>query len=183
MAHKDESITVGTWEDDWMKEEYVRTNSYETMDIIFEDEYGARQEGYATVSNNASVTFTIYKCEDGEKSLVSGWANVAKNADGSIPLDWQGDIIDPQVLEDAAVDFMMNYRESGEIHEGDAVGTVVESIVFTKDKQAAIGIPEGTIPEGWFITVKIHDQEVFEKVKSGEYSMFSIQGSGERHAV
>lgn len=118
-----------------------------------------------------------------DQGLVSGWANVAVNADGTIPLDWQGDIIRPEVLEKAAIDFMLNYRESGEMHQGSSVGTVVESIVFTKDKQAALGIPEGVVPEGWFITVKIEDNDVFEKVKSGKYRMFSIQGHGNRVPV
>lgn len=118
-----------------------------------------------------------------DQGLVSGWANVAVNADGTIPLDWQGDIIRPEVLEKAAIDFMLNYRESGEMHQGSSVGTVVESIVFTKDKQAALGIPEGVLPEGWFITVKIEDNDVFEKVKSGKYRMFSIQGHGKRVPV
>ena len=78
---------------------------------------------------------------------------------------------------------MMDYRESGVNHQGDAKGIVVESVVMTKDKQAAMGIPEGTVPEGWFITVKVLDDEVFQKVKSGEYRMFSIQGTAERVAV
>lgn len=111
-----------------------------------------------------------------DKQLVSGWASVSVNADGSLPLDWQDDTIPPCVLEKAAINFMCEYQESGVGHQGDAVGTVVESIVFTKEKQEAIGIPEGTIPEGWFITVKIHDSEVFAKVKDGTYQMFSIQG-------
>ena len=71
---------------------------------------------------------------------------------------------------------MMDYRDSGVAHEGDSVGTVVESMVFTKEKQEAIGIPEGTVPEGWFITVKINDKDVYAKVKDGTYKMFSIQG-------
>jgi hypothetical protein len=75
---------------------------------------------------------------------------------------------------------MKEYRESGIMHQGESKGIVVESIVFTKAKQAAIGIPEGTIPEGWFITVKIMDPEVFEKVKSGVFRMFSIQGHAKR---
>ena len=124
------------------------------------------------------LNVTIEKAYD--KGLVSGWANVARNADGSIPLDWQGDIIRPEVLEKAAIDFMINYRTSGEMHQGESKGVVVESIVMTKAKQVAMGIPEGTVPEGWFITVKINDPEVFEKVKSGQYKMFSIQGRGKR---
>ena len=124
----------------------------------------------------------IAKAKDDEQ-LVSGWANVSINADGSVPLDWQDDVIAPEILEKAAIQFMTDYRESGEMHKGDAKGTVVESIVFTKEKQEAIGIPEGTVPQGWFITVKVHDPEVFAKVKDGTYKMFSIQGTCKRVKV
>ena len=125
------------------------------------------------------VGFDISKAREDE-GLVSGWANVAINKDGSVPLDWQDDVIAPETLEKAAIDFMLDYRSSGEMHKGDSKGTVVESIVFTKEKQQAIGIPEGTVPEGWFITVKVHDPEVFAKVKDGTYKMFSIQGTAKR---
>lgn len=128
---------------------------------------------------NISVLFDVTKAKEDE-CLVSGWANVAVNADGSLPLDWQGDVIRPEMLEKAAINFMLEYRESGEMHKGKSKGVVVESIVFTKEKQQAIGIPDGTVPEGWFITVKVQDPEVFEKVKSGKYKMFSIQGTAKR---
>lgn len=128
------------------------------------------------------IGFDLYKARESER-LVSGWANVAVNADGSIPLDWQGDVISPEMLEKAANNFMLEYGESGVMHDGDSVGTVVESIVFTKEKQEAIGIPEGTVPMGWFITVKVHDDETFAKVKDGTYKMFSIQGKCRRVKV
>lgn len=130
-------------------------------------------------SMSVTTTFKIAKSNDSE-GLVSGWANVAVNADGTIPLDWQDDVVSPATLEKAAVNFMMEYRGSGVMHEGNSKGIVVESIVFTKEKQAAIGIPEGIVPEGWFITVKILDQEVFELVKDGTFKMFSIQGHAKR---
>ena len=125
------------------------------------------------------VDFTVTKSREDE-GLVSGWANVAVNADGSLPLDWQGDIIRPEVLERAAINFMMDYRGSGVMHEGESQGVVVESIVFTKEKQLVIGIPDGHVPEGWFITVKITNPDVFQAVKEGRYRMFSIQGSSKR---
>ena len=128
---------------------------------------------------HVEVGFQINKAKDAE-GLVSGWASVSVNANGSIPLDWQDDIISPEVLEKAAINFMMDYRDSGVMHEGGSVGTIVESIVFTKDKQEALGIPEGILPIGWFITVKVHDPEVFAKVKDGTYKMFSIQGTCRR---
>lgn len=125
------------------------------------------------------MTFEVSKAREAEQ-LVSGWASVSVNADGSIPLDWSDDIIAPDTLEKAAIDFMLNYRDSGEMHDGDSKGTIVESIVLTKAKQEAMGIPEGTVPVGWFITVKVHDAEVFAKVKNGAYKMFSIQGKCNR---
>ena len=128
---------------------------------------------------SVDVLFDITKSKDDE-GLVSGWANVAVNADGSVPLDWQGDVIRPETLEKAAINFMMDYRGSGVMHEGTEQGAVVESIVFTKEKQQAIGIPEGTVPEGWFITVKVTNEDVFKAVKEGKYKMFSIQGSAKR---
>lgn len=127
---------------------------------------------------DVAVNFKITKSTD--EGLVSGWANVSMQPDGTPPLDWQDDIIMPEVLEKAAINFMLAYRESGVMHKGDSKGIVVESIVFTKAKQEAIGIPEGTIPEGWFITVKILDPAVFEMVKSGVFRMFSIQGNAKR---
>lgn len=125
------------------------------------------------------VDFQLYKARE-DAGLVSGWANVALDKDGKAPLDWQDDVILPETLEKAAIAFMLDYRGSGEMHRGVSKGTVVESIVFTKEKQAALGIPEGILPEGWFITVKVHDPEVFAKVKDGKYRMFSIQGKAKR---
>lgn len=126
-----------------------------------------------------SVGFEISKAREDEQ-LVSGWANVAIDKDGNAPIDWQDDVIAPETLEKAAINFMLDYRGSGEMHKGNSKGTVVESIVLTKEKQRAMGIPEGTVPEGWFITVKVHDPEVFAKVKDGTYRMFSIQGTAKR---
>lgn len=125
------------------------------------------------------VMFDITKAKEDE-GLVSGWANVAVNADGSLPFDWAGDIIRPETLEKAAINFMLEYRGSGVMHEGNEQGIVVESIMLTKEKQAAIGIPEGYVPEGWFITVKVTNPEVFKAVKEGKYKMFSIQGHAKR---
>lgn len=128
------------------------------------------------------MDFCVSKAREDE-GLVSGWANVAKGIDGKPPLDWQDDIISPAELEKAAINFMLDYRDSGEMHKGKTKGTVVESIVMTKEKQAAMGIPEGVVPEGWFITVKVTDPEVFAKVKDGTYRMFSIQGKAKRVEV
>lgn len=164
----DRNRSVSVYRDDGTVQHVYQYEGIETSEEIPVDE-----------SVMLSVDFEVYKARE-EEQLVSGWANVAINKDGSVPLDWQDDVIAPATLEKAAINFMLEYRESGEMHEGDSKGTVVESIVLTKEKQEAIGIPEGTVPEGWFITVKVHDPEVFAKVKDGKYRMFSIQGTAKR---
>jgi hypothetical protein len=60
---------------------------------------------------------------------------------------------------------------------------MVESCVFTKEKMQAMGIPEGIVPEGWWIGFYVEDDEAWEKVKDGTYQMFSIEGQGIREEV
>lgn len=120
---------------------------------------------------------------DDDKHQVFGWANVAIQSDGSIPLDWQGDIIAPRILEKAAYEFVLKYRTSGEMHAGDAVGHLIESVMFTKDKMRAMGIPEGIVPEGWWVGFHVPDDAICEKIRTGEYKMFSIQGKLKKYVV
>lgn len=116
-----------------------------------------------------------------EAQLVFGWANVTVQEDGTTPFDWQGDIIDTEVLESAAYNYVLQHGLANQEHEwGTECGWLVESMMFTKEKMAALGIPEGTIPEGWFVGFYIPDPEVYAKVKSGEYNMFSIEGTAKR---
>lgn len=118
-----------------------------------------------------------------EEQLVFGWASVAKDADGVRPLDWQGDYVDAEDLEPAVYQFNLEFREANVMHEGDAIGELIESVIFTKQKMDAMGIPENVVPEGWWVGFKIHSAETYKKVKSGELRMFSIEGSGVRVPV
>lgn len=126
--------------------------------------------------------FSINKADD-DRHLAFGWANISITADGELIQDRQGDIITPDVLESAAYEFVEFYREGGEMHERGGVAVLIESVMFTKEKMRLMGIPEGTVPEGWWIGFKVLDDEVWEKVKSGEYPMFSIEGEAIRREV
>lgn len=118
---------------------------------------------------------------DAEKQLVFGWANVTVDIDGEPPLDWHGDIIKSEELEVAAYNYVLNWGTTGIEHVWDTdCGWIVESVMFTKEKMAAMGIPEGVIPEGWWIGFYIPDPVVYKKVKDGDFEMFSIQGYGKR---
>jgi hypothetical protein len=126
--------------------------------------------------------FKIAKADD-EKHQAFGWANVSIRADGELIEDWQGDIVEPDVLEQAVYKFVELYREGGEMHERGGVAVLIESVIFTEEKMKAIGIEPGTIPVGWWIGFKVLDDDVWEKVKDGTYSMFSIEGEAQRIEV
>lgn len=126
--------------------------------------------------------FRIMKSDD-EKMLAFGWANVSMRVDGELIEDWQADIIEPEELENAAYEYVLIYREGGEMHERGGVAVLIESVVFTEEKMQAMGIPAGTLPVGWWIGFKITDKDVWEKVKNGTYQMFSIEGEAERVEV
>lgn len=123
--------------------------------------------------------FKIMK-SDSERMLAFGWASISMRIGGELIEDWQKDIIEPKELENAAYHFVELYREGGEMHERGGAAVLIESVVFTKEKMQAIGIPPGTLPVGWWIGFKVLDEEVWEKVKDGTYAMFSIEGEAER---
>ena len=125
----------------------------------------------------------IAKYYDDEK-LVFGWASVARDPQGNVPLDWQGDVIDATDLERAVYKFNLEFRESNDMHQPNSTnGSLVESVVFTKEKMKAMEIPEGIVPEGWWVGFKIDDPIAYQKVKCGLYKMFSIEGSGKRTPI
>lgn len=132
-----------------------------------------------TAENILKGRFKIMKSDD-ERMLAFGWASVSMRIDGEVIEDWQKDIIEPEELEKAAYEFVLLYREGGEMHERGGAAILIESVVFTEEKMRTMGIPEGTLPVGWWIGFKVLDKDVWEKVKDGTYPMFSIEGEAER---
>jgi len=129
-----------------------------------------------------STDFEITKIDD--EHLVFGWLSVAINKSGEVIEDSQGDIIDPEELEKAAYDFVLVSREAGDMHKRvEGIGHIVESMVFTLEKQEALGIPPETVPVGWWVGFKIFDEDVWKRIKSGELSAFSIGGRGQREEI
>lgn len=128
--------------------------------------------------------FSIAKSDD-EQQLVFGWASVAERTNGEQIVDWQEDIVELPELEAAAYDFVQFYREGSEMHErgGFDIAILVESMVFTPEKLALLGIPEHTLPYGWWVGFRVIDDGVWQKVKDGTYKMFSIEGQAVREKV
>ena len=119
---------------------------------------------------------------DEDQNLVFGWFSVAVKADGAPVVDRQNDIITTEELEGAAYDFVLQFREADERHRGVAIGQLVESMMFTKEKMEILGIPAGSMPEGWWGGFKL-DDATFAKVKKGDYGMFSIEVFAIREAA
>lgn len=133
-------------------------------------------------SSTVKGRFKIAKSIE-DKRIAFGWASIAKDEAGNDLVDLSDDIIEPDTLENAAYEFVKLYREGGEMHERGGCATLVESMVFTPEKMSAMGIPDGTLPTGWWIGFHVTDDEVWSKVKSGEYPMFSIEGEAVREPV
>jgi hypothetical protein len=129
-----------------------------------------------------SGEYQVAKADD-EQQIIFGWANIAVTKSGEQTVDHHADLIDPVELEAAAYDFMLNARVSGEEHTGQVDAECVESIVFTKEKAEALGIPEGILPEaGWWVGFHIPDRDSYLRARD-EKRMFSIEGTAIREPV
>lgn len=128
--------------------------------------------------------FKILKADDDQR-LVFGWASVIITVDGEKLEDLQHDMIDPEDLEEAAYEYVLNFRDTGEEHLPGyrKKGKLVESCVFTPEKQKAMGIPEGIVPVAWWIGFKIDDEATWRRIKDGTYKMFSIEGKAQREPI
>jgi len=117
---------------------------------------------------------------DTMRQLVFGWSSVAVTKDGQTIEDSHGDRIDPQDLEDAAYGFVLKFRDMNERHQDSVTGVLVESFVVTPEKLEKMGLPPGALPTGWWTGFYVADAAVFAKIMSGEYTIFSIEGSAVR---
>lgn len=109
-----------------------------------------------------------------DEQLIFGWASVVEK-DGKAIIDKQGDVIPVKELENAAYEFTLNSRNGGDMHRRPNLAKLVESMVFTKDKQQALGIDIGQV--GWWVGFKVHDEELWSSHKRGERPEFSIGGA------
>ena len=117
---------------------------------------------------------------DEEARIVWGWASVV-SIDGKPVVDRQGDIIAADVMTKAADRFMLDVRVAKAMHEGAQVGEVIHSLPLTKALGEALGVHSAL--EGWIVAMKVHDDGVWDRVKSGELAAFSIGGIGKRNAI
>ena len=110
---------------------------------------------------------------DEEQRMVYGWASVVTEK-GEAVVDRQGDVIEPDTLVRAVNKFMEHIRVGKEMHQGEQIGRVIHSLPITKEIGEALGIQSDR--EGWVVAFKVYDDDVWNRVKSGELAAFSIGG-------
>lgn len=122
---------------------------------------------------------------DEDQRNVFGWGYVAIDKDGTQLIDVQDDFIDdPAELEIPAYEFVKSSRRGFTMHFRKDAGVLIESIVFTKEKQSAMGIPPGILPElAWWVGFHVTDDESWDMVKNNTLRGFSMGGSGVREHV
>jgi hypothetical protein len=118
------------------------------------------------------------KKTDPEQRIVGGWASVA-SLDGERIIDKQGDIIPVDELEKAVFDYVLNSRDGGDMHSRKGVSKLVESFVFTPEKEK-LGIvakdDKERVIHGWWTGFYVHDDDLWAAYKRGERPELSIGG-------
>ena len=126
-----------------------------------------------------SIPFKIAK-QDPDQKMIFGWASVSE-IDGKLVIDKQGDIIEPEELEKAAYEFVLYSRQHGDMHVRKGTGRLIESMVFTKEKQEALGVDIGMV--GWWAGWKIDDDGLWKDIRDGKRPELSIGGRAMRVPV
>lgn len=122
---------------------------------------------------------------DLERQMAFGLASVVSRSDGEPLVDAHGDVIEPFSLEESVYDYVLYSRDADVMHVQAGIGRLVESMVITPEKVEAIGKVLGIefpadVPTAWWVGFKVDDPEVWQLVKTGTLSMFSITGEGRR---
>lgn len=112
-----------------------------------------------------------------EQQIAYGWASVIEE-DGREVVDHDQDTISEKELADFAQRFLLEKCGGKVMHKGERVSELVESMMFTKEKQKVLGIDLGKV--GWWVGFKYHDSDTWSRIKSGELPMFSIAFDAKR---
>lgn len=117
---------------------------------------------------------------ESDPCLIFGWASISTNKGQEI-IDKQGDVVPTDELEKAAYDYVLYSRSQGDMHVRKDVGAMIESFVFTKQKQDLLGIDLGL--EGWWVGFSVMDPVTKAAVRAGDLPEFSVAGRGKRTPV
>lgn len=148
-----------------------------------EDESLAKDFGFHIINKSAEgvdweFNFEVKKA-DPDQQLIFGWASIVQEGDHLV-VDHQNDMMLPEDLEKGAYDFVLEARHHGDSHKTIGTGRLVESMMFTKEKQDALGVviknAAGQQLVGWWVGFKVDAADVWQKHKDGHLPEFSIGG-------
>ena len=126
-----------------------------------------------------SSSVKILKMDD-EQRVVWGWASVATE-NGTPVFDSHGDHIPMSELTKASIDFMENIRVGKSLHHGDQVSAVIGCLPLSQELAKALGIQSDR--EGLIMGFRVHDDQTWNLIKSGDLPALSIGARGRRYAV
>jgi uracil-DNA glycosylase family 4 len=134
------------------------------------DTYGNVTSDTQTTSEQVFVTSEIFKKED-EKRCVTGVVMEPGEFDA------HGDVTSADEIENAAYVYMLNSQVVGQQHSEPAPAKIVESYIAPVDME----IGGGFVKQGsWVMTVKVDDDDLWDAVKAGDYTGFSIGGFAQK---
>lgn len=128
-----------------------------------------------------------FQVQDEDRRIVSGYAMIA---DLKIPRWEDPDLggrgtyfvmFDKDAIWDIVLKFFDNQltQNTNEMHQS---GNLAEGVFvfesFIIDSSRGVTAPEGFEQEAdgsWFISMKVNNEEIWEKIKAGEYTGFSIE--------
>jgi len=133
-----------------------------------------------------SVYVPVLKLSE-EQRLFGGWAYVARLPDGTLVEDHSGDVIDTpeawEALTKAFIRYALVGRTGDLMHSEFDAADLVEMAIIDKHKREALGLPEGVLPDGIYVSFKAREtpsgERLWKGVKSGRIRSLSIVGTGE----
>lgn len=136
---------------------------------------------------------TIIKLEpetmvkNNSNNCIFGWAYLAVDKDGVQQIDHSGELVKEADFEDmelAVYAYNLAFREADMQHDCIAKGYLVESMVFTKEKIKAMGIPDGILPKAavW-LGFHFPDDNDYNEICKMSKPMFSLYGKATKEVI
>jgi len=115
-----------------------------------------------------------------------GWAYLAIDKDGNQQIDHSGEFVKEENFEDlelATYAYNLAFREADTQHDMVAKGYLIESVVFTKEKMKAMGIPEGILPQAVWLGFHFPSDNDYNEICKMSKPMFSLFGKATKEVI
>jgi hypothetical protein len=157
---------------------------YGIMPTVVQSDYKAKTPKKQVQKNDELEWEGEISKVDTEKQHVFGWCSIAK-VNGEPVVDRQDDYIPVEEMERSAYDYVLHSRKGGDMHKRDGEvplhkSDMIESFVVTPEKLEKMGIDPDSVPHGWWVGFKVNDDQLWDEVKKGDKTYFSVHGRGKR---